>query len=446
MRVLVVGKGAREHALCWRLNQSPVVWGLYCAPGNPGTKQLAETVAIDVMDSVALAAFARERRIDLTIVGPEDPLTKGIVDEFQRQGLTIFGPTQAAAKLESSKTFAKEVMSAAKVATADWAAFDDASAARDYLSKRAGGCVVKADGLAFGKGVFVCDSEHEALTAIDDLMVRKLFGAAGERVLIEDRLAGQELSFFALCDGTTAVPLGSAQDHKPVFDGDRGPNTGGMGAYSPAPQFGPEIDARIMREIVEPVLAEMVQRGSPFCGVLFVGAMIEGDSIKVLEFNARFGDPECEALMMRFETDVAEVLMAAAAGNLASGPAPRLSSRSATSVVLASGGYPATYAKGLPITGLDRIEGGAASDAKVKWALEKTRIKVFHAGTAVRDSVLLTDGGRVLVVSALADSLKRATEAAYQAADMIEFEGKHLRRDIGHQALKAAAEILKESP
>ena len=436
---MVVGKGGREHALCWRLNQSPVVWGLYCAPGNPGTKQLAQPVPIEVMDAPALAAFAKEQRIDLTIVGPEDPLAAGIVDRFQQRGLAILGPTRAAAKLEWSKCFAKEVMRAANVATPDWVEFRDPNAARDYVTKGDRTCVVKADGLALGKGVYLCESAAEACLAIGDLMERRLLGSAGDRILIEERLSGQELSFFALCDGTTAVPLGSAQDHKPIFDGDKGPNTGGMGAYSPAPQFGSEIETRIMREIVNPVLAEMNRRGTPFRGVLFVGVMIDGDSIKVLEFNARFGDPECEALMMRFETDVAETLMAAAEGHLAGAPVPRLSSRSAISVVLASKGYPGSYPKRLPISGLDQIEGGAASEAKVKWALEKIRIKVFHCGTAAVDHGLVTDGGRVLVVSALADSLKRASEAAYQAADMIEFEGKYLRRDIGHKAWSGAA-------
>ena len=435
----MVGKGGREHALCWRLNQSPVVWGLYCAPGNPGTKQVAQPVPIEVMDAPALAAFAKEQRIDLTIVGPEDPLAAGIVDQFQQDGLAILGPTRAAAKLEWSKCFAKEVMGAANVATAKWVEFRDPNAARDYVTKGDRDCVVKADGLALGKGVYLCESPAEACVAVGDLMERRLLGPAGDRILIEERLSGQELSFFALCDGTRAVPLGSAQDHKPIFDGDKGPNTGGMGAYSPAPQFGSEIETRIMREIVNPVLAEMSGRGTPFCGVLFVGVMIDGDSIKVLEFNARFGDPECEALMMRFETDVAEILMAAAKGNLAAAPVARLSSRSAVSVVLASKGYPGSYSKRLPITGLDRIEGGAASEAKVRWALEKIRIKVFHCGTAAVDDGLVTDGGRVLVVSALADNLKLASEAAYQAADMIEFEGKHLRRDIGHKAWSGVA-------
>ncbi len=437
MKVLVIGKGGREHALCWRLNQSPVVWGLFCAPGNPGTGQHAKSVAIDPKDIAALASFARDERIDLTVVGPEDPLALGIVDEFQRQGLTIFGPTKAAAQLETSKSFAKDVMRAAGVPTAQWAAFDDIDAARSYARQRGGAIVVKADGLALGKGVTVCDTVDEALAAIDEAMSRKALGAAGARVVIEDRLNGQELSFFALCDGERAIALGSAQDHKQIFDGDRGPNTGGMGAYSPAPQFDTALDARIMREVIEPTLREMAARGAPFRGVLFAGLMIDGDRINVLEFNVRFGDPECEALMMRFEVDVAEVLHATARGALGSAPTVRLSPRSAVSIVLASGGYPGTYAKGLPIAGLELIEGAQPSDIKVKWALDKSRVKVFHAGTAMRGGQIVTDGGRVLVVSALADTLEKTIATAYEAADMISFEGMQMRRDIGFRALEA---------
>jgi len=294
--------------------------------------------------------------------------------------------------------------------------------------------VVKADGLAAGKGVSVCDGPDAALRAVDDAMERGLFGAAGRRVVIEERLAGQEASFFALCDGSNALALGMAQDHKPIFDGDRGPNTGGMGAYSPVPQFGAGLEDRIMAEVVKPTLGMMVARGTPFRGVLFVGLMVEGERLSVLEFNVRLGDPECEALMMRIEGDLAQAMLAAARGEL-SAEHFRLSAKSAVAVVLASGGYPGTYDKGLPITGLERIDGNEPSDAKVRWAVEQVRVKVFHAGTASRDGRLVTDGGRVLVATAMAPTLKAAAAAAYEAADMIEFPGKHLRRDIAAKAL-----------
>lgn len=434
MRVLVVGKGGREHALCWRLNQSPTVRELFCAGGSPGIDQLAQPVAIDARDVAGLARFAAERNIDLTVVGPEDPLAAGIVDEFERRGLAIVGPSRAAAQLEASKSFARKIMRRAGVPAAEGAVFDDAESARRYVRARRGQVVVKADGLALGKGVRVCGELDSAIGAIDDAMERRIFGEAGARVVIEERLHGEELSFFALCDGSRAVAIGAAQDHKPIYDGDRGPNTGGMGAYSPAPQFDPALEARIMREVVAPTLDTMAAHATPFRGVLFTGLMIDGARLTVLEFNVRFGDPECEALMMRFEGDLAQALLAAAQGRLAPDQV-KLSPKSAVSVVLASHGYPGAYRKGLPITGLEKIDGPEPSQAKVGWALDGIRIKVFHAGTAQSDGKLVTDGGRVLVVSALAASLPAALKAAYQAADMIEFEGKHLRRDIGRKAL-----------
>ncbi|HVA81405.1 MAG TPA: phosphoribosylamine--glycine ligase [Candidatus Binataceae bacterium] len=436
MKVLVIGKGAREHALCWRLHQSESVWGLFCAPGNPGINQLAEPVAIAPDDVAALAAFAREKKIDLTIVGPDDSLAAGIVDEFQSTGLKIFGPTRAAAQLETSKSFAKSVMAAAGVATAAYRAFDDPAAARDYVSTLRRPVVVKADGLALGKGVTVCPDRTAALAAIDAAMTLGRFGAAGRRVVIEEFLSGEEVSFFALCHGEDALALGSFQDHKSVFDADRGPNTGGMGAYSPLPQFGADLEARVMREIIRPVLREMATRGTPFSGLLFAGLMVDAGAIKVIEFNARFGDPETEALMMRFESDLAATLLAAAEGRLADVEV-RLSPRSAVTVILASGGYPGEYRKGLKINGLDKVEGGTPADFKVDWAMKKIRVKVFHAGTALKDGGLVTDGGRVLAVTAMAPRLESAVAAAYQAADLIEFEGKHLRRDIAHRGLAA---------
>ncbi|MGH7782051.1 MAG: phosphoribosylamine--glycine ligase [Candidatus Binataceae bacterium] len=434
MKVLVIGSGAREHALCWRLHQSQSVWGLFCAPGNPGINQLAEPVAIASGNTGALIDFVREKKINLTIVGPDEPLGAGIVDEFQRAGLKIFGPTRAAAQIETSKSFAKSVMEAAGVRTAAYRSFDDAGAAREYVRGLDRPVVVKADGLALGKGVTICPDRDCALTAIDAAMTESKFGAAGKRIVIEEFLTGEEVSFFALCHGEDAVPFGLLQDHKPIFEGDRGPNTGGMGAYSPLPQFDASLEDRVMREVVRPVLHEMASRGMPFSGLLFAGLMVSADAISVIEFNARFGDPETESLMMRFDGDLAATLLAAAEGRIADAEV-RLSARSAVTVILASGGYPGEYRKGIAITGVDQVEGGVPSELKVEWAMKKIRVKVFHAGTALKDGQLVTGGGRVLAVTAMAPTLKTAVAAAYQVAGLIEFEGKYLRRDIAHRGL-----------
>ena len=434
MKVLVIGKGGREHALVWRLHQSESVWKIYCATGNPGIDQIAEAVPIAPTDTKALVEFAKSKSVDLTIVGPEDVLATGIVDHFTRAGLKIFGPTAAAAQLETSKSFAKTVMREAGVPTADFEAFDDAESARRYVKSRTGSMVVKADGLALGKGVIICHDTATALEAVADAMERRHFGTAGNRVVVEEFLTGEEISFFALCDGEHAVPLGTFQDHKAIFDGDRGPNTGGMGAYSPVPQFGPAMEARVMREVIMPTLAAMNARGTPFRGMLYAGLMTDGERINVIEFNVRFGDPECEPQMMRLDSDLAENLLAAAEGNVANASI-RLSPRSAVAIVLASGGYPGEYKKGIPIRGLDRLEGNVPSDIKIKWAMKKIRVKVFHSGTAMRDGNLVTDGGRVLTVTAMAPDLATAVDAAYEAAQMIEFEGRHFRRDIARRAL-----------
>ncbi len=384
MKVLVIGKGGREHALLWRLNQSETARKLYCAGGNPGIAQLAKIIPVAQNDFAGLADFVRKETIDLTVVGPEDPLAAGIVDEFDRAGLRIFGPTKAAAQLEASKAFAKAVMREAGVPTASFEVFDEAEAARRWVRARGGPMVVKADGLALGKGVVVCEDAAAALTAIDDAMERRRFGAAGARIVIEERLKGEELSFFALCDGENAIALGLVQDHKAAFDGDRG-------------------------------------------------------RINVLEYNVRFGDPECEPLMMRFEGDLAEMLLACTEGRLNS-VSVRLSPRAAVAVVLASGGYPGEHRRGVAISGLERIDGAEPSDAKVRWALQKTRVKVFHAGTAMQEGRLVSDGGRVLVVTAMATDLSRAVGAAYEAAAMIEFEGLQMRRDIARRALDRLAQ------
>jgi phosphoribosylamine--glycine ligase len=434
MKVLVIGKGGREHALVWRLHQSETVWKIFCASGNPGINQIAEAVPIAPTDVAALIDFAKSKSVDLTIVGPEDVLATGIVDHFTRAGLKIFGPTAAAAQLETSKSFAKAIMREGGVPTADFEAFDDAASAMRYVKSRKGSMVVKADGLALGKGVTICHDTASALEAVTEAMERRRFGSAGNRVVVEEFLTGEEVSFFALCDGENAIPLGTFQDHKAIFDGDRGPNTGGMGAYSPVPQFGPEMEARVMREVVGPTLTAMNARGTPFRGLLYAGLMTDGERINVIEFNVRFGDPECEPQMMRLDSDLAENLLAAAEGKVASA-AVRLSPRSAVAVVLASGGYPGEYKRGIAIHGLDRLEGNVPSDIKIKWAMKKIRVKVFHSGTAMRDGQLVTDGGRVLTVTAMAPELATAVDAAYEAAEMIEFEGRHFRRDIARRAL-----------
>ncbi|HZC45583.1 MAG TPA: phosphoribosylamine--glycine ligase [Candidatus Acidoferrum sp.] len=434
MKVMVIGKGGREHAIVWRLHQSESVWKIFCTGGNPAIDQIAQPVEIAPTDFAALIEFAKSNSVDLTIVGPDDPLAAGIVDEFARAGLKIFGPTKAAAQLESSKSFAKTIMRQAGVPTADFAAFDDADSARRYVKSRTGSMVVKADGLALGKGVTVCHDVETALEAVSNAMERGRFGVAGRRVIVEEFLSGEEISFFALCDGEKAIPFGTFQDHKAIFDGDRGPNTGGMGAYSPVPQFGPEMEARVMREVIEPTLSAMNARGTPFRGLLYAGLMVTGERINVIEFNARFGDPECQPLMMRLDSDLAENLLAATDGDVAKASV-RISPRSAVAVVLASGGYPGDYQKGIAIRGLDRLEGNVPSDIKIKWAMKKIRVKVFHAGTAMRDGQLVTDGGRVLTVTAMAPELATAVDAAYEAAEMIEFEGRHFRRDIARRAL-----------
>lgn len=436
MKVLVIGRGAREHALCWRLSQSPSVRELYCAGGNPGINQLAQPVALASTDTAALADFAAGNKVDLTVVGPEEPLAAGIVDEFEKRGLRIFGPTRAAAELEASKSFAKTVMRRAGVPTADFESFTDADAARSYVETRNSPMVVKADGLAFGKGVTVCHDRRSALGAIAETMESDRFGVAGRRIVIEEFLSGEEVSFFALCDGEKAAPLGLVQDHKTIFDNDQGPNTGGMGAYSPIPHYDARFENRVMREVVEPTIDAMRAMGIPYRGVLYAGLMVSGERINVLEFNVRFGDPECQVLMMRFSGDLAEALMAAAEGRIRDA-AVRLSPKSAVALVLAAGGYPGAYRKGFAISGLERIEGKEPSPLKVKWALERIRVKVFHAGTALENGRLVTDGGRVLTVTAMADDLRTAADGAYQAADLIEFEGKHLRRDIARRGLQS---------
>jgi len=440
MKILVIGNGGREHALSWRLRQSPAVREIFFTGKNPGIATLATPIDIPATAIDMLADFASCEAIDLTVVGPEAPLAAGIVDLFEHRGLSIFGPTRAAAALETSKHFAKQVMVEAGVPTARYESFTDARSARDYVEARRTTLVVKADGLAFGKGVTICRDTATAIAAVNDALENNRFGEAGARVVIEDFVTGREVSFFALVDGRDAVAMGSARDHKAIFDDDQGPNTGGMGAYSPVPEVGPDLEERIMAEVVRPVAAAMAARGTPYRGVLFVGLMCDGDRLSVLEFNVRFGDPECQALMMRFEGDLAATLAAVTRGNLRETDV-RLSPRSAVAIVLASAGYPGEYREGLPISGLDLIDSKDcnnpnATPRRAHHAFAAgCEVKAFHAGTATRDGRIFTDGGRVLSITAAADDLPGAVAAAYEAANLVGFEGMQMRRDIARREI-----------
>lgn len=422
MKILVVGGGGREHALVWKLRQSPAVEHIYCAPGNAGIDELAEPVALDVSDVDAIARFADEHAIDLTVPGPELPLTLGLIDELARRGRAGFGPTRAAAQLEGSKTFAKELMRRCKVPTGFFSSCTDADEALRYVHEVGAPIVVKADGLAGGKGVLICATMAEAEEAIDRIMRWRMFGEAGARVILEEYLEGEEVSFMAITDGHTVLPLASSQDHKRAFDGDTGPNTGGMGAYSPAPACTPAVHARIMDEIMIPVVRGLAERKIVYTGVLYAGLMITEDGPKVLEFNVRFGDPECQALMLRFQGDLAALMTAAAGGRLA-GVGLSWDPRAAACVVLAAAGYPGNYERGKPITGLDALR---------QWPGGM----VFHAGTVRRDGSVVTDGGRVLGVAALGDDVTSAVAEAYRAVEQIHWDGMHCRRDIGRRAIE----------
>jgi phosphoribosylamine--glycine ligase len=422
--VLIVGSGGREHALGWKISKSPHVEKIYYAPGNGGT---AENLDIKQNDISALLAFALSRDRDLlTIIGPEEPLSLGIVDAFLKEGLKIFGPTAAAAKIEASKSFAKEFMVEAGIPTARFGIFTDPAKAKEYVSAQPGPVVVKADGLAAGKGVVVCDSSEQALAAVDSMMVRREFGSAGGKVVIEDRIVGEEASFIAMCDGEAIVPLASSQDHKRVFDGDLGPNTGGMGAYSPAPVIDESMYEQIVQQVMKPAISTMKKRGTPFVGFLYAGIMVEEKSGKpyVLEFNARMGDPECQPIMMRMESDLLPYVRAAVDGRLASLPPIRWSDRTAVCVVMAARGYPGNYEKGRVIEGLSSV----AEEEAV----------VFHAGTS-RDATgrVVTNSGRVLGVTAMGKDAQEAANEAYSAARRIRWgeNGQHYRTDIAQRAI-----------
>ncbi len=422
MEVLVIGSGGREHALIWKIAQSPRVTKIYCAPGNAGIAELATCVPIAADNLEELAGFAKNQAIDLTVVGPEDPLSKGIVDLFESQGLRIFGANGRAAQIEASKSFAKNLMLKYNIPTAEGETFSNYENAQAYIRKMGAPIVVKADGLAAGKGVIVCDSEEKAYAALDRIMVKKEFGEAGDKVVIEECLIGEEASFLAFTDGKTVLPLPSSQDHKPIFDDDQGPNTGGMGAYSPAPVVDAYLHKRIMKEVMLPTVNAMSKEGSPYKGVLYAGLMIAGDKLKVLEFNGRFGDPEAQPLLLRIQNDIVPIMEAVIDGNL-DRCRLQIDARATVCVVLASGGYPQSYEKGLPISGLDQVK-------------QMKDVVAFHAGTQTEGNQVVTSGGRVLGVTALGHNVEKAIERAYQAVGKITWNKAHFRKDIGQKALQ----------
>lgn len=421
MKVLVIGGGGREHALVWKIAQSPLVEKVFCAPGNPGTAQLAENVAIGVDQLDKLLAFAYENKIDLTVVGPEQPLSLGIVDLFESHGLKVFGPSQKAAFIEGSKAFSKDLMQKYHVPTAAYGVFTDQAEAEAFIERTGAPIVVKADGLAAGKGVIIAQTCEEAVSAVRDMLSGNSFGTAGSRVVIEEFLTGEEASFLVITDGKNIIPLASAQDHKAIFDGDLGPNTGGMGAYSPAPVVTQDIHDKAMQQVIQPIVAGMAAEGRPYRGVLYAGLMVKDGQVKTLEFNARFGDPECQPLLMRMKSDIVPVLMAVALGNL-SGIDISWHDKAAVCVVMAAEGYPGDYRKG---DGIEGLEDAARIDD----------VYVFHAGTTLLNNRCVTNGGRVLGVTALGDSIQMSINTAYRAVDCISWKGAQFRRDIGKKAL-----------
>ena len=439
MKVLVVGKGGREHALAWKLAQSPQVERLYAAPGSPGIAahaQCLSDIRVDLdlsqraqleMEILKLRDFAVAEGIDLTVVGPEVALAAGIVDRFQEAGLTIFGPTEAAARIECDKTFSKELMATIGVPTAAHRSFDDSASAIDYIHQQGAPIVIKAAGLAAGKGVILCRSEDEAIAAVHDILDDGAFGEAGAQVVIEEFMEGEEASLFAICDGTHYINLVAAQDHKAIGEGDTGPNTGGMGAYAPAPVMTPALVAQVNKEIIEPVLAEMARRGCPYRGVLFCGLMLTKTGPRVVEFNCRFGDPETQVVLPLLRSDLVDLCLASARGDLSqAGPVELDTDRAAVCVVMASGGYPGKYQTGLLIDGVDDSAGGNATGETI----------IFHAGTAQDADRLVTAGGRVLAVTAIAADISKAVQSAYRAINGIHFENAYWRRDIAYRALQ----------
>ncbi|MGC0052372.1 phosphoribosylamine--glycine ligase [Brucella pituitosa] len=421
MKVLLIGSGGREHALAWKLAASAKLEKLYCAPGNPGIAEYAELVALDVTDHAAVIAFAKEKAIDLVVVGPEAPLVAGLADDLAAADIRVFGPSKLAAQLEGSKGFTKDLCARFDIPTGAYGRFNNAPKAKAYVREMGAPIVVKADGLAAGKGVVVAMTLDEALDAVDACF-EGAFGSAGAEVVVEEFLDGEEASFFCICDGKTALPLGSAQDHKRVGDGDTGVNTGGMGAYAPAPVMTPEIVERTMRELIEPTMRGMAEIGAPFSGVLFLGLMIGRDGPKLIEYNTRFGDPECQVLMMRLETDLLDLINAAVDGKLDE-VSLEWKDQPALTVVMAAEGYPTNVKKGSVIRGLDKLEGIDG-------------LKVFHAGTAEKDGKLIASGGRVLNVTAIDETVAEAQGRAYDAVNKIDWPEGFYRSDIGWRAVE----------
>lgn len=419
--VLIIGSGGREHALAWKLAQSPNLDKLYVAPGNAGTAAIATNVPLGVTDQTGLLAFAKEHDIHLTVVGPDDVLAAGMVDAFRAAGLRIFGPTKAAARIESSKAFSKDLMQSSSVPTASYQTFTDQEAATSYLASQNYPLVVKASGLALGKGVYICANESEARQALEEIMGEKIFGESGSEVVIESYLTGQEVSVHAFSDGHTAALFPPAQDHKQIFDGDKGPNTGGMGTFAPVPWVRPALMERVQTEVVDPILAGLSRTDAPFSGLLYPGLMVDGAKLNVLEFNARFGDPETQSYMRLLKTDLLEVLNACVDGTLDQ-VALTWSDQTAVCVVLASGGYPGSIKKGLEITGIEAAE-------------KLPGVVVFHAGTAQQDGKIVTAGGRVLGITAVGGDIAEARAQAYAAIKFIHFDGMQYRTDIGQKSL-----------
>ena len=424
MKILVVGGGGREHALVWKIAQSPKVSEIYCAPGNAGISGQAKLIPVKSNDLDGLLRFASKEEIDLTIVGPEDPLTRGVVDLFESKGLSIFGPSQKAAEIEGSKAFAKEMMRKNRIPTASYEIFEDPKEAARYIGKQSPPVVIKADGLAAGKGVIICKTLEEATEWVDRIMVKKTFGEAGKRVVVEECLTGEEASFIAFTDGRTILPVASSQDHKAVFDGDLGPNTGGMGAYSPAPVVTGQVHERILKEILEPLIHGMAGEGRAYKGALYAGVMIREGVPKVLEFNARFGDPETQPVLMRMKGDIVPILEACIKGNLSQFEI-EWDSRATVCVVMVSKGYPENYEKGKVIEGLEEVS-------------QMEDVFVFHAGTALKNGKTLTNGGRVLGVTGMGRDIPAAIERTYQAVKKITWDGVHYRTDIAQKALRRA--------
>ena len=421
MKVLVVGGGGREHALVWKIAQSPRVTEVFCAPGNAGISGQASIVSIKANDLKSLLEFAIKMKIDLTVVGPEEPLSRGIVDLFESKGLSIFGAGQRAAEIEGSKAFAKEMMKKCGIPTSSYGIFQDPGEAVAYIRKQGAPIVVKADGLAAGKGVIVCKTVEEAIQSVEQIMLKRIFGDAGRQVVVEEYLVGEEASYIAFTDGKVILPMASSQDHKCVFDRDEGPNTGGMGAYSPAPVVTDQVHERILGRILRPIIQGMGDEGRPYKGVLYAGLMIHDNHPKVLEFNARFGDPETQPVLMRMKGDIIPILEACIHGNLSQHQI-EWDNRASVCVVMASKGYPGDYERGKVIKGLNEVS-------------QMRDVFVFHAGTEMKDGQIVTNGGRVLGVTGLGKDIEKAIGTTYEAVQKISWDGVHYRKDIGQKAL-----------